>query len=76
MGLVGAGGFAGEPPYEIWQYQNTSFVYLFIEENRFGSWKMIFTTDPNMQSLPDWARRIGVSCARDLSTNFGIVPRF
>ena len=73
--LLGAGSFAGEPPYEIWQYQDTGFVYLFIEENRFGNWRMIFTTDPNMTSMADWVRRIGANCARDLSSNFGIVPR-
>jgi len=73
--LIGAGSFAGEPPYEIWQYQNTGFVYLFIEETRFGNWRMIFTTDPYMVSMADWERRIGVNCARDLTTYFGIVPR-
>ena len=73
--LVGAGSFAGEPPYEIWQYQNTGYVYLFIEENRFGVWRMIFTTDQTMSSMADWERRIGANCARDLSTYFGIVPR-
>ena len=73
--LIGAGSFAGEPPYEIWQYQDTGFVYLFIEENRFSNWRMIFTTDPNMTSMADWERRIGPNCARDLSSNFGIVPR-
>jgi GWxTD domain-containing protein len=73
--LVGAGSFAGEPPYEIWQYQNTGYVYLFIEENRFGAWRMIFTTDQTMSSMADWPRRIGANCARDLSTYFGIVPR-
>lgn len=73
-GLVGAGSFGGEPPYEIWQYQNTGYVYLFIEENTFGAWRMIFTTDPNMRSLADWYRRIGTNCAQDLTTNYGIVP--
>jgi GWxTD domain-containing protein len=73
-GLVGAGSFAGEPPYEIWQYQDTGFVYLFVEENRFDAWRMIFTTDPNMVTLPDWSRRVGTNCIRDLTTYFGIVP--
>lgn len=74
-GLIGAGGFGGEPPYEIWQYQNTGYVYLFIEENRFDAWRMVFTTDRNMSSMADWQRRIGANCARDLTTYFGIVPR-
>jgi GWxTD domain-containing protein len=74
MQLGGGGGASGEPPYEIWQYQTTGFVYLFIEQNQFNAWKMIFTTDPNMTSLADWYRRIGSECGRDLTTNFGIVP--
>jgi GWxTD domain-containing protein len=72
--VAGAGGFGGEPPYEIWQYQSTGFVYLFIEENRFDAWRLVFTTDPKIQSLADWRRRIGPSAARDLTSNFGIVP--
>jgi GWxTD domain-containing protein len=73
--LIGSGSFAGEPPYEIWHYQDTGFVYLFIEENRFANWRMIFTTDRYMTSMADWERRIGANCARDLTTYFGIVPR-
>lgn len=72
--LAGGGGFGGEPPYEIWQYHDTGFVYLFIEENRFDAWRMVFTTDPDIPSLADWQRRIGTSAARDLTTYFGIVP--
>ncbi len=73
--IIGAGGIGGEPPYEIWQYHNTGYVYLFIEENRFGAWRMVFTTDQTMSSMADWWRRIGPSCARDLATYYGIVPR-
>lgn len=73
-GLAGGGSFGGESPYEIWQYQNTGFVYLFIEENRFDAWRLIFTTDPDIPSLADWQRRIGPAAARDLTSNFGIVP--
>ena len=72
--LAGGGGFGSEPPYEIWQYHDTGFVYLFIEENRFDAWRMVFTTDPDIPSLADWQRRIGTSAARDLTTYFGIVP--
>jgi GWxTD domain-containing protein len=66
----------GEPPYEIWSYHSTGFLYLFTEENQFGVWRMIFTTDPNMQSLADWRGRIGPEAAEDLTTKFGIQPRF
>ena len=74
-GVTGAGGFGGEPPYEIWQYQTTGFVYLFIQDNRFDAWRMIYTTDPDKTSLADWANRVGPEALRDLQTNFGIRPR-
>jgi GWxTD domain-containing protein len=64
-----------EVPYEIWQYQDTGYIYLFIEDNRFGAWSMIFTTDLDMTSRADWARRIGPEAKSDLQQNFGIVPR-
>jgi GWxTD domain-containing protein len=70
------GGFAGEPPYEIWQYQTTSFVYLFIQEDRFDRWRLIYSNDPAIASLADWYRRCGPSALQDLQTNFGINTRF
>ena len=70
------GGFAGEPPYEIWQYQTTSFVYLFIQEDRFDRWRLIYSNDPKIASLADWYRRCGPSALNDLQTNFGINTRF
>jgi GWxTD domain-containing protein len=72
----GINNMQGEPPYEIWRYQSTGFVYLFTQQSQFGVWNMIFTTDPNMQSLADWRGRIGGEATRDLSTKFGIQPRF
>lgn len=72
----GVSNLQGEAPYEIWLYHSTGFVYLFIQENQFDVWRMIFTTDINMQSLADWRGRIGGEAARDLSTKFGIQPRF
>jgi GWxTD domain-containing protein len=70
------GAFAGEPPYEIWQYQMTSFVYLFIQDDRFDHWRLIYSTDPNVASLADWYNRCGPSALQDLQTNFGINTRF
>lgn len=72
----GIDSLQGQAPYEIWRYGSTGFVYLFTQESQFGVWRMIFTTDPNMQSLADWRGRIGGEAARDLSTKFGIQPRF
>ena len=68
-----AGSFGGEPPYEIWRYQFTSFVYLFIQENRNNAWRLVYSSDPTMVSLADWYRRIGPDAMRDLR-NFGINP--
>lgn len=72
----GVSNLQGQAPYEIWSYHSTGFVYLFVQENQFDVWRMIFTTDTNMQSLAGWQGRIGGEAARDLSTNFGIQPRF
>jgi GWxTD domain-containing protein len=74
--LLGSGGFAGEPPYEIWQYQTTSFVYLFIQDDRFDHWRLLYSTDPDIASMADWYNRCGPSALRDLQTNFGINARF
>lgn len=73
------GGFVsmqGEVPYEIWSYHSTGWVYLFVAETQFGNWRMIFTNDPNMRSLADWEDRVGSEALRELSTRFGIQPRF
>lgn len=66
----------GEVPYEIWSYHSTGWIYLFVAETQFGNWRMIFTNDPNMRSLADWQDRVGSEALRDLSTRFGIQPRF
>ena len=66
----------GEVPYEIWSYHSTGWVYLFVAETQFGNWRMIFTNDPNMRSLADWQDRVGGEALRELSTRFGIQPRF
>ena len=63
-----------EVPYEIWQYQDTGYIYFFVEDNRFGAWSLLFSTDPNVSSRADWYRRIGPEALADLQT-FGIVPR-
>lgn len=62
-----------EAPYEIWQYQDTGYLYFFIEDNRFGAWSLLFTTDIDMPSRADWYRRIGPEAKADL-LSYGIVP--
>jgi GWxTD domain-containing protein len=72
-GSAVAGG-GEEPAYEIWQYQDTGYIYLFIEENRFGAWSLIFSTDRDVATRADWYRRIGPEAYADLKESFGIVP--
>ena len=73
MNLVGGGSYGGEPPYEIWRYSSTSFVYMFIEENQFNAWRLVYSSDPDIASLADWYRRVGPQAMSDLR-NFGINP--
>jgi hypothetical protein len=58
----------GSPPYQIWQYSTSpGYVYLFLDESRFGNFRLIFTTDPNQASLPGWERRVGAEAMQDLN---------
>jgi GWxTD domain-containing protein len=66
--------FGGEPPYEIWRYNDTGFAYLFVQENRAEGWRLIYSTDTEETTLADWWRRAGGSAMRDLRDNFGIRP--
>lgn len=72
----GVSSLQGEVPYEIWSYHSTGYVYLFTQENQLGGWQLIFTTDPDIRSLADWSERVGAEALRDLSTQFGVQPRF
>jgi GWxTD domain-containing protein len=76
VGTIGSPSFAGEPPYEIWRYGDTGFVYLFVQEDRVGTWRLIYSTDPDVVTLPDWTQRVGNGALNDLRDHFGIQPRF
>lgn len=55
-------------PYQIWQYTTSpGYVYLFIDESRFGNFRLIYTTDPNQATLPGWERRVGAEAMQDLN---------
>lgn len=69
---IGSGSFAGEPPYEIWRYRETGYVYLFVAENRFGAWRLIYSTDPNIVTFANWMERVGNAALQDLEDHFGI----
>jgi hypothetical protein len=64
-------------PYEIWYYNiGAGYVYLFADESGFGHYRLIYSTDPQMVSLPDWARRVGPAAVSELSTYYGIREDF
>ncbi len=61
------------PPYEIWSYDiGNQYVYLFVDESRFGHYRLLFTTDPREVSMPDWQNRVGPSAVEDLRQQFNI----
>jgi hypothetical protein len=60
-------------PYEIWFYNiGSGYVYLFADESGFGHYRLLYTTDPSMVTLPDWARRVGPAAVSELSAYYGI----
>ena len=60
-------------PYEIWYYNiGSGYVYLFADESGFGHYRLLYSTDPSMVTLPDWARRVGPAAVSELSTYYGI----
>ena len=61
------------PPYEIWSYDiGQQYVYLFVDQSRFGNYRLMFSTDPREATLPDWQNRVGVAAIEDLRTQFNI----
>lgn len=60
-------------PYEIWFYNiGSGYVYLFADESGFGHYRLLYSTDPSVVTLPDWARRVGPAAVSELSTYYGI----
>ena len=65
---------ASRAPYEIWHYPSgQGLVYLFADETRMGHYRLIFTNDPNEQSVPDWSSRVASEALEDLA-RLGIRP--
>jgi GWxTD domain-containing protein len=53
-------GSASRGAVEVWRYSKQRGIkYAFLDETGFQHFTMIYTTDPNMQSLPDWQTRVG-----------------
>jgi GWxTD domain-containing protein len=57
----------GASPYEIWVYNAApGYYYVFIDESRIGSYRLILTSDPTQPSLPDWERRLSNEVFEDM----------
>lgn len=64
----------GAAPYEIWQYTTApTYAYVFVDESRVGAYRLIWSSDPNESSLPDWDRRLSSDAIDDM-TRLGIRP--
>lgn len=64
-------------PYEIWYYAiGRGFVYLFTDETGFGHYRMVYSTNPEQPSIPDWRRRAGPDAVNELYTHYGIQEPF
>lgn len=60
-------------PYEIWYYTiGRGFVYLFVDEAGFGNYRLLYSTEPNIASVPGWANRAGPDAVNELATYYGI----
>jgi len=57
----------GASPYEIWVYNVApGYYYVFVDESRIGSYRLILTSDPGQPSLPDWERRLSNEVFEDM----------
>jgi len=64
----------GEAPYELWQYTTAGgYVYAFSDEGRMGSYRLVFSTDPEQPTLPDWDRRLATEAVQEM-LRMGIRP--
>jgi GWxTD domain-containing protein len=64
----------GAAPYEVWHFTSApGYAYVFIDESRVGSYRLIWTSDPNEASLPDWDRRLSAEALEEMF-RMGIRP--
>jgi GWxTD domain-containing protein len=64
----------GSAPYELWQYTAApGYVYAFVDEGRMGNYRLVFSTDPNEPSLPDWDRRLATEAVEEM-LRMGVRP--
>ncbi len=61
------------PPYEIWFYNvGPGYVYLFVDETRFGNYRLIFSTDPREPQLPNWESRASRAAIEEMNRYYGV----
>ncbi len=61
------------PPYEIWFYNvGPGYVYLFIDETRFGNYRLIFSTDPREPQHPSWQAKASRRAIEELERYYGV----
>ena len=66
-------------PYAIWFYnQGPGYTYLFVDDSRFGTYRLVFSTDPGFPSLPTWQELVPGAALEDLSrfVHLATAPRF
>jgi GWxTD domain-containing protein len=58
---------AGTSPFEVWSFTNApGYAYLFVDEAKIGSFRLLWSNDPNESSLPDWDRRVGPEAVEEM----------
>jgi GWxTD domain-containing protein len=58
---------AGTAPYEVWNFTVApGYAYLFVDDARINSFRLIWSNDPNEASLPDWDRRVGPEAVEEM----------
>lgn len=66
-------------PYVIWFYEvGPGYVYLFVDDTKFGHYRLLFSTDPNYPSAVGWEQKVTQAALEDVSAFFKTAgqPRF
>jgi GWxTD domain-containing protein len=54
-------------PYELFYYANNrGLFYLFADDTRAGNYRLIYTNDPQEQSVGNWDRKVGPEAVDDM----------
>ncbi|UCF18529.1 MAG: GWxTD domain-containing protein, partial [Gemmatimonadota bacterium] len=65
------------PPYEIWSYNvGPGYVYLFVDQTRFGNYRLIYSTDPREPTPPNWESLANRAAIEEMNRYFGIRTQY